>query len=106
VKKTSINPSAQRDIQFRHIKELTEESIGTVVPVVSIDGKKKEFLGSLYRDGRLWVKRGEELVRWDHDFPFLAEGKVTPFGIYDVGGNHGFMALGVNAGVIPVRVAG
>lgn len=94
MKKTSINPSAQRDIQFGHIKELTEESIGAGIPVVSIDGKKKEFLGSLYRDGRLWVKKGEELVRWDHDFPFLAEGKVTPFGIYDVAGNHGFMVLG------------
>jgi quinoprotein glucose dehydrogenase len=25
------------------------------VPVVSIDGKKKEFLGSFYREGKLWV---------------------------------------------------
>lgn len=63
-------------------------------PVLSIDGKKKEFLGSLYRDGRLWVQKGSELVRWDHDFPFLAEGKVTPFGIYDFFDNSGFMVLG------------
>ncbi len=62
--------------------------------MVSIDGKKKEFLGSLYRNGRLWVEKGSELVRWDHDFPFLAEGKVSPFGIYDLFANSGFMVLG------------
>lgn len=62
--------------------------------MVSIDGKKKEFLGSLYRNGRLWVQKGSELVRWDHDFPFLAEGKVTSFGIYDLFDNSGFMVLG------------
>lgn len=61
---------------------------------MSIDGKKKEFLGSIYRDGRLWVEKGGELVRWDHDFPFLAEGRVTPFGIYDLFNNSGFMVLG------------
>ena len=61
---------------------------------MSIDGKKKEFLGSLYRNGRLWVEKGSELVRWDHDFPFLAEGKVSPFGIYDLFANSGFMVLG------------
>jgi hypothetical protein len=61
---------------------------------VSVDGKKKEFLGSLYRQGRLWVQKGSELIRWDHDFPFLAEGKVTPFGIYDLFENSGFMVLG------------
>ena len=64
------------------------------MPVVSIDGKKKEFLGSLYREGKLWVMQGEELVRWDHDFPFLATGKVTPFGIYDLNLNTGFMVIG------------
>lgn len=61
---------------------------------MSVDGKKKEFLGSIYRDGRLWVEKDGELARWDHDFPFLAEGKVTPFGIFDLFNNAGFMVLG------------
>ena len=65
------------------------------MPVVSIDGKKKEFLGSLYREGKLWVcKEDGDLARWDHDFPFLAEGKITPFGIYDLFNNSAFMVLG------------
>jgi len=63
--------------------------------VVSIDGKKKEFLGSIYREGKLWVHDEDgELVRWDHDFPFLAEGKVTPFGIYDIAKNSGLVVVG------------
>jgi hypothetical protein len=81
-------------MQFTHIQTLVKETIERGAPVVSIDGKKKEFLGSLYREGKLWVRKDQELVRWDHDFPFLAEGKVTPFGIYDLEGNHGFMVLG------------
>ena len=65
------------------------------MPVVSIDGKKKEFLGGLYREGKLWIHRDDgELMRWDHDFPFLAEGKVTPFGIYDLARNSGMVVVG------------
>lgn len=75
------------------------------VPVVSRDGKKKEFLGSLYRGGKLWVATGEELVSWDHDCPFLAEGKVTPFGIYDVANNSGFMVLGESSETARFAVA-
>ncbi len=83
-----------------------EDARERAVPVVSIDGKKKEFLGSLYRGGKLWVYRGEELVRWDHDFPFLAEGKVTPFGVYDVFNNSGFMLLGESSETARFAVKG
>jgi hypothetical protein len=97
VKRKAISPNPQRDEQFCNIKELTTEAIAGGTPVVSIDGKKKEFLGSLYREGKLWVPKGEELVRWDHDFPFLADGKVCPFGVYDLAKNSGVMMVGTGA---------
>jgi len=87
------------------IADLVGEAQDRGVPVVSIDGRKKEFLGSLYREGKLWVTIGEELVRWDHDFPFLAEGRVTPFGIYDVAGNSGVMVLGESSETARFAVA-
>lgn len=94
VKRVAINPCPQRNTQFEHIAQLIDTAGAEGRPVLSIDCKKKELLGSLYRDGRLWVEKGSELVRWDHDFPFLAQGRLTPFGIYDLFDNSGFMVLG------------
>lgn len=37
------------------------------------------------------------MKRFDHDFPYLAEGKVTPHGIYDLQANTGFLTLGTSA---------
>jgi hypothetical protein len=63
-------------------------------PVVSIDTKKKEFLGNLYRDGKLYTR--EELATLDHDFPSDAEGVVIPHGLYDLRRNHGHINLGAS----------
>jgi hypothetical protein len=39
-------------------------------PVMSMDTKKKEHIGNLYRDGQLFTK--ETVLTFDHDFPSLA----------------------------------
>lgn len=62
-----------------------------------MDTKKKEFLGALYRDGKLYSQGGEPLKRFDHDFPYLAEGRVVPHGIYDLHNNSGFITVGTSA---------
>jgi len=65
--------------------------------VLSVDTKKKEFLGGLYRDGGLYSQDGVPLKRFDHDFPHLAEGKLVPHGIYDLQANTGFVTIGTSA---------
>ena len=65
--------------------------------MLSVDTKKKEFLGGIYRDGTLYCKVGESLIRFDHDFPYLAEGRMIPHGIYDTALNKGFITLGTSA---------
>lgn len=82
----------ERDRQFVRISQLKEDFSGRGFPVLSIDTKKKEFLGQFYRKGKAYCE--ESLEVHDHDFPSLAEGVVIPHGIYDVSANTGYISLG------------
>jgi hypothetical protein len=86
-----------RNEQFENIEKVRAQYEAQGWPVLSVDTKKKEFLGSLYRDGKLYSQDGVPLKRFDHDFPHLAEGKVVPHGIYDLQLNKGFVTLGTSA---------
>ena len=61
-------------------------------PVLSIDCKKKERLGNLYRDGKCYCTKAIKV--YDHDYEHLSEGKVIPHGIYDLQTNRGYMSIG------------
>lgn len=63
-------------------------------PIVSIDTKKKELLGTLTRNETLLCKAGQSFKVFDHDYPYLATGKVIPFGIFDYKKNKGYVTLG------------
>jgi hypothetical protein len=86
-----------RKAQFENIRELREDYQKRGLPVLSVDTKKKEFIGGLYRDGKLYSVGGEPLKRYDHDFPYLAEGKLVPHGIYDLKANTGYVTIGTSA---------
>lgn len=92
----STDPES-RNQQFEIIQQERERHILLGSPVLSVDTKKKEFLGGLYREGKLYCHEGEPLKRFDHDFPYLADGKVIPHGIYDVQANSGFVTLGTSS---------
>jgi hypothetical protein len=81
-----------RNEQFENIIRLKEEYEAANNPVISMDGKKKEYLGNLYRDGQLYTLA--ELQTLDHDFVSYAEGIVIPHGIYDLKHNIGYISLG------------
>jgi len=85
---------ADRDPQFRHIAELIQQFLAAGNPVLSIDTKKKEFLGTLYRDGKVYCQQAQQA--FDHDFPSLAQGVIVPHGIYDLARNHGWLHLGLS----------
>lgn len=61
-------------------------------PILSIDCKKKEQLGNLYRDGKCYCSAPIKV--YDHDYQHLAEGKVIPHGIYDMNRNEGYITIG------------
>ena len=59
-----------------------------------MDGKKKEQLGPYHRAGRSWRPKGEPVRVRDHDFPDEELGKITPYGVYDIAANTGFVSVG------------
>ena len=50
-KKRTMGQHADRNAQFEKIAGLKQEYLDAGCPVISIDTKKKELLGSFYRDG-------------------------------------------------------
>lgn len=86
--------SPDRDAQFCYIAELKETAFALQRPVFSIDTKKKEHLGSLYRDGRVYSIAPQ--LAFDHDFPTWADGVIVPHGIYDLTLNQGWLHLGLS----------
>jgi len=83
---------ANRDEQFQKIKAIKEYFLKRGLPVLSVDTKKKEFIGQFYRAGKSYCEEAVEV--FDHDFPSLASGRVVPHGIYDLNLNKGYLSLG------------
>jgi hypothetical protein len=83
-----------RNEQFENIARLKAEHVAAGNPVVSMDTKKKEYLGNFYRDGHLYTT--EEIQVYDHDFSSQALGVVIPHGIYDLQRNTGYINLGTS----------
>jgi len=86
--------SPHRREQFHHLAHLIQEFLEAGNPVLSIDTKKKEFLGTLYRDGKVYCQQA--LKAFDHDFPSLATGVIIPHGIYDLARNQGWIHVGLS----------
>jgi hypothetical protein len=93
-KRTSRKNVAHRNEQFENIIRLKADYEAAGNPVVSMDTKKKEHLGNLYRDGQLYTL--EEVRTLDHDFVSYAEGIVIPHSIYDLKHNRGYINLGTS----------
>ena len=91
-KSRRIGDSAHRDAQFQNIRRLKQNHIASGCPIISIDSKKKEPIGTLYREGQLYTR--EVIEVFDHDFPHLATGVVIPYTIYDLRQNKAYVYLG------------
>jgi hypothetical protein len=83
-----------RDRQFRVLAQRRRCFLRRGWPVLSVDTKKKEWVGNFKNAGRCW--RRAPLDVQDHDFPSLAAGRAIPFGIYDSGRNEGYVVVGTS----------
>lgn len=88
--------SPDRNEQFEFINLLVEENLEQGNPVISIDAKKKELVGRFKNAGRKWHPKGEPEDVNVYDFPSMAEGRATPYGIYDIGKNDGWVNVGID----------
>jgi hypothetical protein len=85
-----------RDAQFRHINAKIAEYRAAGQPAVSVDGKKKERLGAYHRDGKSWRRTGDPVQVRSHDFPDRDTVTITPYGVYDIAANRGFVSVGTS----------
>lgn len=89
-----LGSHADRDAQFQNIARIRSEYLASPNPILSIDTKKRELLGTFYRDGRVYATG--PLLASDHDFPSHATGTVIPYGLYDLKRNFGYVNLGTS----------
>ncbi|MEU7832864.1 ISAzo13 family transposase [Nonomuraea sp. NPDC049129] len=87
-----------RDAQFRYINEQVKEHLAAGEPVVSVDTKKKEYLGRLPMAGTQWRPKDEPVEVEDHSFFFTGPDiqHAIPYGIYDLAADAGWVNVGVD----------
>ena len=95
----------ERDAQFMYIKERTVALQQRRQPVISVDCKKKELVGSFKNGGREWHPTGEPEQVNVHDFLDKELGKAIPYGVYDVTMNQGFVNVGIDHDTAEFAVA-
>ena len=83
-----------RDRQFRYLTRLRKLYLTRGWPVISVDTKKKEWVGDFKNPGRCW--RREDRGVLDHDFPSWAIGRAIPYGIYDLAYDDGMVVVGTS----------
>lgn len=86
--------SVHRDQQFRSIRRTRERFERKELPVISIDTKKREMIGSFKNPGTKWAKAATPVN--DHDFLTNAAGVAVSYGIYDLQANRGHVVVGTS----------
>jgi transposase len=85
-----------RNAQFEHINELVRRQLEEREPVISVDTKKKELVGSYKNGGReLRPTHDPELVE-AYDFADKDNPKAVPYGVFDLAENEAWVSVGVS----------
>ena len=84
-----------RNAQFEHINAKVLEAFAARNPAISVDAKKKELVGE-YKNGGKEIQPKSTPEDVDvYDF-IGALGKVTPYGVYDIHNNLGWVSVGID----------
>jgi hypothetical protein len=94
-----------RDAQFGHINATASAFLSAGDPVISVDGKKKELVGECKNPGREWAPAGQPELVNVYDFPSKELGRVTPYGVYDLAANAGWVSVGIDHDTAAFAVA-
>ncbi len=84
-----------RNAQFEHINRKVRSLQRRGQPVVSVDTKKKEMVGKYRHGGTEWQPHGRPEKVKSKDFPNKELGKVSPYGVYDLTANEGWVNVGI-----------
>jgi hypothetical protein len=91
------NQHPDRHAQFGYINDQVSAFQATGDPAISVDAKKKELVGNFANGGTEWMPAGKPERVSVHDFMDKDLGKATPYGVYDVTTNTGWVNVGTDA---------
>jgi hypothetical protein len=94
-----------RDAQFRHINRQVKRSLAKGAPVISVDTKKKELVGNYANAGRQWLPGKKPVKVQGHDFPGPDVPRASPYGVYNLDRNTGFVNVGTDHDTAAFAVA-
>ena len=85
-----------RNAQFEHINDTAAKYLTVGDPVISVDAKKKENIGNFKNRGQEYRHKKDPRKVLDHDFPIEELGKISPYGVYNLNNNTGFVNVGIS----------
>ena len=85
-----------RNAQFEHLNGKVKWCLGRRQPVISVDTKKKELVGDFKNKGGNGGPKGSprkfaSTTSWIGNW-----GEPSPYGVYDLGRNHGWVSVGMD----------
>ncbi len=90
----SQNPD--RDEQFQHISNKCNLFLEKNQPVIHVDTKKKELAGNFKNNGKELRPKKDPTKVNACDFKDKEPGKVSPYGVYDINSNEGWVNVGID----------
>jgi hypothetical protein len=90
------NQSPDRNAQFEHINAAVTAALQANEPVISVDTKKKELVGTFKNAGQEWLPSGKPDKVQVHDFIDKELGRANPYGVYDIGADEAWVSVGTD----------
>jgi len=94
-----------RNAQFEHLNAQVEAQLAMGDPAISVDAKKKELVGPFKNGGRELRPQGHPEPVRVHDFVDKELGRATPYGVYDLAQNQGWVTVGIDHDTAEFAVA-
>jgi Rhodopirellula transposase DDE domain len=90
------NQHIDRDAQFEYINTQAKAFLTAREPVISVDTKRKELVGSFKNNGRELCQKGKPELVNVHDFIDPKLKRAVPYGVYDITRNVGWVSVGTD----------
>jgi hypothetical protein len=94
-----------RNAQFEYLNEQVQRQVAAGQPAISVDAKKKELVGPFKNGGRELRPKGQPEPVRVHDFVDKELGRATPYGVYDLARNQGWVTVGIDHDTAEFAVA-
>ena len=94
-----------RNAQFEYLNDQVQQQIAAGQPAISVDAKKKELVGPFKNGGRELRPKGQPEPVRVHDFVDKELGRATPYGVYDLARNQGWVTVGIDHDTAEFAVA-